>query len=269
MKMYLVLGILSIYLFVVIFFYLFQKSFLYLPNEENYLTSEVINIENKIVNVRTADHLYLESYLYINQNNTRTILFLHGNSGTLQSRIYKLNRFKELGLNYLAVTWRGFSGNKGEPSEGGLTQDGIGGLDYLNTLGVSDENIGIYGEALGTGVAVNLALLRNVGGLILESPYTSIGNVGKIKFPFLPVNLILKDKFNSLSKIGEVKCPILVMHGFEDTIVPFYMGKEIFEKIQSQKSSFFTSDNHMMNFSPEMMKSINSLLQSLKDKNNF
>lgn len=264
MKMYLVLGILSIYLIVVVFFYLYQKTFLYFPNEDNYLTSEVINIDNKIVRVETSDKIILESYLYINKKNAQTILFLHGNAGTLESRIYKLNKFKEIGLNYLAITWRGFSGNKGEPSEYGLTLDGISGLNYLNSLGITDKNIIIYGESLGTGVAVNLAQLRKVSGLILESPYTSIANVGKIKFPFLPVNFILKDKFNSLSKIENIKCPILVMHGFNDPIVPFSMGKELFEKIKSEKYSFFTTDDHMMRFSPELIKSISNLLKVLK-----
>ena len=97
--------------------------------------------------------------------------------------------------------------------------------------------------------------------LILESPYTSIAEVGKIKFPFLPVNLILKDKYDSISKIDKVNCPVLVLHGFSDTIVPFYMGEEIFNNIKSKKYSYFVEDNHMMDFSRGLIKSLQEFIQ--------
>jgi len=256
MKMYLVLGFLFLYLLLIIFFYFFQRSFLYYPNEDNYLTSETINKENSIVSVETIDGLTLKSYLYMNKSNTQTVLFLHGNAGTLNSRIYKLNKFKELGFNYLALSWRGFSGNEGTPSEEGLIKDALAGLDYLNTLDIEDLKIIVYGESLGTGVGISVAGRRKIRGLILESPYTSIAELGKIKFPFLPINLILKDKYDSLKNSKEIKCPVLVMHGFEDKVVPFYMGEEIYDLIETEKLSFFTEDDHMMRFNRKMENSI-------------
>ena len=261
MKLYLLSGIILLYLLVLVFFYFYQRTFLYFPELNNYLTKETINEENQQLTVKTSDDISLKSYYYSNKNNTHTILFLHGNAGTLENRIYKLNAIKRLGFNYLAISWRGFSGNQGEPSEFGLTQDAIAGLNFLNKSGIRDEDIYVYGESLGTGVAINLSISRNLKGLILESPYTSIAEVGKIKFPFLPVNLILKDKYDSISKIDKVNCPVLVLHGFSDTIVPFYMGEKIFNNIKSKKYSYFVEDNHMMDFSRGLIKSLQEFIQ--------
>ena len=169
----------------------------------------------------------------------------------------------ELNLNYLAISWRGFSGNDGKPTEENLTIDALSGLNYLNKLGIDDNEIIVYGESLGTGVSINLVKLRKVKGLILESPFTSVAEVGKIKFPFLPVNLILKDKFESKKNIHQVKCPILVMHGFSDKIVPFYMGKNIFDSIEDEKYSFFTEDDHMMQYDFKMIKAIKNFISTL------
>ena len=263
MKISILLLLVSIYIVIILFFYFFQRSFLYFPDENNYLTSEIINKENKVLNIRTKDNLNLKSYLYFEKKNRNTILFLHGNAGTLNNRIYKLNIFKNLGFNYLAVTWRGFSGNKGSPTEKGLTLDALSGLDYLNSLGIKDNEVVIYGESLGTGVGVNVSTIRSVKGLILESPYTSVGDVGKIKFPFLPIDLILKDKFDTRSKISSVKCPILVMHGYADKIVPFHMGKEIFDSINSKKYSHFVDDDHMMDLDHHATLAIQSFFNSI------
>ena len=264
MKLSILLILVSVYIGITLFFYIFQRSFLYFPQENNYLTPELINENNKIVYVKTSDNIKLKSYLYFNKSNKNTILFLHGNAGTLNNRIYKLNILQNMGFNYLAISWRGFSGNEGTPTEEGLTIDGLSGLSYLNNLGIKDSEIVIYGESLGTGVSVNVSQLRNTKGLILESPYTSVADVGKIKFPFLPIDLILKDKFDTKNKIGRIKCPIMVMHGYADKIVPFHMGKEIYQLINSKKYSYFVEDNHMMDFDKNMISAIENFFHSLR-----
>ena len=98
--------------------------------------------------------------------------------------------------------------------------------------------------------------------IILESPFTSMENAAKIYYPYLPVKLLLKDKYNSISKIQRITTPILVMHGKKDDIVPFSMGKELFEKANDPKLSYFTSDDdHMMEFNDQMLKSIKSFIE--------
>ena len=104
----------------------------------------------------------------------KTILFLHGNAGTLENRIYKINHFKDVDVNFLIIAWRGFSGNKGKPSEKGLYEDAKSAIKWLKNKGIKEENIIIYGESLGTGVAVEIAQNKNFAGIILESPFTSM-----------------------------------------------------------------------------------------------
>ena len=117
----------------------------------------------------------------------------------------------------------------------------------MNKKKVSNSQIILYGESLGTGVAVEIASKNNFNSIILESPFTSIENSAKIYYPDLPVRLLLKDRYDSIGKIKMINTPILIMHGEKDDVVPISMGKELFEKANSPKHSYFTSaDDHMI-----------------------
>ena len=105
-----------------------------------------------------------------------------------------------MGLNYLAVTWRGLSGNLGNPTEEGLYQDGRAAIEWLLKNNIDKKDIILYGESLGTGIVIEIAQHDSYAAVILESPYTSILDMGKISFPYLPISLILKDKYNSIEK---------------------------------------------------------------------
>ena len=102
-----------------------------------------------------------------------------------------------------------------------------------------EKNIIIYGESLGTGVATEIAQNKDFAGIILESPFTSMIAAGKTKYPFFPIKLLLKDKYESDKKIKNIKSPILIMHGKVDTLVPFWMGKKMYELANEPKYSYF------------------------------
>ena len=106
-----------------------------------------------------------------------------------------------MNINFLLLAWRGFSGNKGKPTEQGLYQDARSAVKWLINEGVIEENIVIYGESLGTGVATEIAQNKNFAGVILESPFTSMIDLGKKYYPIFPVKLLLKDKYESEKKI--------------------------------------------------------------------
>ena len=130
---------------------------MYLPNENNYFDGQLsVNIEK--IKIKTDDNIELLGW-YHNKDlkKHKTILFFHGNAGSLENRIYKLNHFQEMNVNFLIIAWRGFSGNKGKPSEEGLYKDGNSAIKWLIDKGVAEENIVIYGESLGTGVATHLS----------------------------------------------------------------------------------------------------------------
>ena len=167
-------------------------------------------------------------------------------------------------LNFLIVSWRGFSGNKGKPTEEGLYEDARSAIRWLNSKGIKEKNIIIYGESLGTAVAIEVAQNKNFAGIILEAPFTSMIDAGKDKYPFLPVKWLLKDKYESSKKIKNINSPILVMHGKVDSIVPFNMGKKIYELANQPKYFYFSEyDNHMMNYDENLLSPLKKFISSL------
>ena len=120
----------------------------------------------------------------------KTLVFFHGNAGDLRNRIYKLNLIKDFDINFLIVAYRGFSGNKGKPTELGLYKDARSALNWLTKQNINDDQIIIYGESLGTGVSIEVAQNKKFAGIILESPFTSMVDAGKFYYPYLPVSLL-------------------------------------------------------------------------------
>ena len=169
-----------------------------------------------------------------------------------------------MNVNFLIISWRGFSGNSGKPSEQGLYKDGNSAIDWLKNIGLSEKDIIIYGESLGTGIATQIAQNKKFAGLILETPFTSMVDAAKNVYPYIPVGLLLKDRYENDKKIKKINIPVLVMHGEEDQIVPFKMGKKIFEMANKPKYSYFTKyDDHMMEFDEKLVFALNSFIESL------
>ena len=259
-----ILTFLLIYFFILFTTYFFQRNLLYHPNENNYFGDPLLVSVEK-VKIKTHDNIELLSW-YHNKNisDYKTILFLHGNAGSLENRIHKINHFKDININFLLVAWRGFNGNKGKPTERGLYEDARSAVKWLNSKGISENNIIIYGESLGTGVATEIAQNKNFAGIILESPFTSMVDTGKTKYPYLPVKFLLKDKYESDKKIKNIKSPILIMHGKVDNIVPFYMGKKMYDLANQPKYSYFSKyDDHMMEYNEELINHLKEFIKSL------
>ena len=262
--MFILLISIIIYTFIVILVYSLQRNLLYHPKENNYYGDELL-VDISKVTIKTKDNIDLISW-YHNKNsiNYKTILFLHGNAGSLENRIHKINHFKDMKVNFLIIAWRGFSGNKGKPTEKGLYEDARSAVAWLKSKNINEKDIIIYGESLGTAVAVEIAQNRNFAGIILESPFTSMVDAGKNKYPFLPVKFLLKDKYKSDKKIKNIISPILVMHGKVDKIVPFHMGKKMYDLANKPKYFYFSDyDNHMMEYNKKLLNSLKSFIYSL------
>ena len=253
-----------IYLFILISTYLFQRNLLYHPSENNYFGDQLLVSVEK-VKIKTKDNIELLSWYHTKNNNDyKTILFLHGNAGTLENRIHKINHFKDMNINFLLVAWRGFSGNKGQPTEQNLYEDARSAVKWLESKGIKENDIIIYGESLGTGIATEIAQNKNFAGIILESPFTSMIDAGKDKYPYLPVKFLLKDKYESEKKIKNIKSPILIMHGKVDNIVPFHMGKKMYELANNPKYSYFSEyDDHMMEYNEKLLNVLKKFIYSL------
>ena len=256
------LALILVYLLILVFLYFYQRNLLYHPNENNY-SGNKLTVTVEEVNVPTADNLDLKGWFHKKDlTKYKTIIYFHGNAGTLENRIYKLNHFQNFDINFLIIAWRGFSGNQGKPTEQGLYVDGLSALNWILDQGVKEENIFIYGESLGTGIAVEIAQNRNFAGVILETPFTSMVDAAKKFYPYIPVSFLLKDKYENKKKIKNINAPILIMHGAKDTIVPFSMGQKIFELANEPKYSYFTEqDDHMMEYNEQLIKVLKKFLE--------
>ena len=256
------IGLITIYVIICLVIFLSQRKLLYHPNENNYLDEN--KLTHKIEKVFVKSDNKLIGWHHFKDRKYKTLLFFHGNAGNLQNRIYKLNEIAELELNYLIIAYRGFSGNEGKPTEEGLYNDSMAAKRWLNSNNIDDSNIILYGESLGTAVAVDLGSKFPFAGIILESPFTSMVELSKIYYPYLPVNLLLKDRYDSINKISKITFPKLVMHGDKDNIVPFSMGKRMFEKFSEPKFSYFKSgDDHMMDFDQELLGNLKNFINEL------
>ena len=264
---YLYLAVSSVvlaYFIIILFVYFYQRNLLYHPSENNYLNDKItFNYEE--IFIETKKKIKLKSwFIKKDLNKFKTILIFHGNAGNLFNRVYKLNELNKLDVNILLISWRGFSGNKGKPTEKNLYYDAEEAVKWLNNRGVISKNIILYGESLGTGVATELGTSNAFGGIILESPFTSIANAAKIYYPYLPVNIILKDRYDSIGKIKNITIPILIMHGKKDNIVPQKMGLELYEKANQPKFSYFPeNDDHMMEYNDNLLNSIKLFINKI------
>ena len=259
-----ILTIFAIYFLVLVFLYFYQRNLLYHPNENNY-SEDKISVDIEKVKIETLDNIELLGWYHEkNLKDYKTLVYFHGNAGSLENRIHKLNHFQDMNINFLIIAWRGFNGNKGKPSERGLYVDGKSAIDWLKKKGVDEKNLILYGESLGTGVATHLAQNKNYAGVILETPFTSMVDAAKNFYPYIPINLLLKDKFENFKKVKNINTPILVMHGEVDQIVPFSMGKKIYEIANNPKYSYFTKyDDHMMEYDENLVLALKSFFNSL------
>ena len=220
--------------------YFFQRSLMYFPDSSvpRLAVAGVDDMEE--VTLSTGDGLRLLSwYKPPARPSGATVVYFHGNAGNIESRGFKARPLLDAGYGLLLVGYRGYGGNGGRPSEEGFYADGRAALDYLSARGVPTERIVIYGESLGTGVAVQMAFERRVAALVLEAPFTSAADVGAAAYPFLPVRLLLKDRFASIDKIARIEAPLLIVHGEADRVVPVRLGRALLAAAEEPKEGIF------------------------------
>jgi len=252
-----------IYVVITVIVYFYQRKLLYHPFSPQ-ITGEGLVHNFETINFKTSDNFVLKGWFHLKNSNKKTILFLHGNAGNLDNRIDKLNSLGSMEINFLIIAWRGYSGNLGSPSEVGLYKDALGAIKWLNEKGISNDQIVLYGESLGTAIATEVGQNKNFAGIILEAPFTSMVDMGQKIYPIFPVRFLLKDKYESKNKIKNLKSPILVLHGRKDKIVPFYMGEKIFEMANNPKFKYFTDlDDHMMSFDDKLINEIDLFISNL------
>jgi fermentation-respiration switch protein FrsA (DUF1100 family) len=210
------------------YLYARQQSLLYHPQSKRFLAAELGLQGFEDVTIKTSDGETLVAYYKPASAGQPTFLYFHGNSDRPNSRQERKTLLTEDGRGLLYLCYRGFSGSTGAPSEAGLRRDAEAAYAWLSAR-VPAQSIVLYGESLGTGVAVELAGRVEVKAVVLDAPYTSTADVALLKYPFLPVHWLMQDQYPSLERISRLKAPLLVLHGTQDRMVPYEMGQRLFQ----------------------------------------
>lgn len=217
----------ALYAFVVMAAWLGQRHLMYVPDKTRVAPEQTGLRAVRETVLRAPDGIEIVSWRAEPREGWPTLLYLHGNAGNLAGRSDRFQRYQSKGYGLLMMSWRGYSGSTGQPSEASNVADAIRAYDHLRAGGVKAADIVVYGESLGSGVAVQLAGVREVGALVLDAPYTSVVDVALLSYPYLPVRPLLADRYESNRHISQVTAPVLVLHGERDAVIPVNMGREL------------------------------------------
>jgi fermentation-respiration switch protein FrsA (DUF1100 family) len=190
--------------------------------------------------LRTSDGETLKTW-WVPPASTRsaTYLYLHGNAATLAVRAERLTFLTAQGAGVLAVSWRGYGGSTGSPSEDGLRRDAEAAYAWL-TARVAARRVIVFGESLGTALAVDIVAEHESAALVLDSAFTSIVDVAHAQYPWLPVDILPRDRFDSLALASQVEVPVREIHCADDPVVPNALGHELFDAFDSTDKKFVT-----------------------------
>ncbi|HZR83534.1 MAG TPA: alpha/beta hydrolase [Candidatus Binatia bacterium] len=222
----------------------FADRLVYFPVGPHDATPTALGLAYEDVHLQASDGVAIHAWFVPAEESAATpravaqrpaVLFLHGNAGNISHRLDKLAVLHSLGASVLLLDYRGYGASEGTPSEEGLYRDADAAYDWLIARGVAPAEIVPYGESLGGAVATDLAARRPVGGLVLESAPTSIIEVARHHYPYVPVALLLSDRYDAASRVARVTAPILILHSPDDEIVPFAMAEELLAAARGPK----------------------------------
>jgi len=226
----------SVWVLLSLLLYLFQPKFVYFPLAEIDYTPDMAGLAYEDIYFKTEDDVELNAWFIPVEGARKTLLFFHGNGGNISHRLDSLKIFHELGLSVFIIDYRGYGQSQGTTSEQGTYRDAEAAWRYLTeTRGIPDKDIIIFGRSMGGGVATWLSIRHTPDLLILESAFTSVADMAKHYYPYLPAHLLTRIKYASIDRIDAIKCPILFSHSQTDEIVPFELGVQLFKQAQAPK----------------------------------
>lgn len=230
-----------VYVVFLAFLVLIQRNLMYFPDEYRFDPAAAKLDGFAELNYTTPDGHKIHGFFAAPKAPRRmTIVFFQGNAGNLGMRADKIKLWRDQGYGVILATYRGFEGNKGNPTENGLYEDARATIEVAKKRGIKFADMILYGESLGTGIAVEMAAemgsINPPGGVVLEVPYTSIPEVGAYRYPFVPIFWMLWDRYESINKMKNVKAPVLILQAGKDTVVPPIFAKKLFDATQPPKT---------------------------------
>ncbi len=203
------------------------------------------------VTLTTSDGLALQAHLRAPDAGRATVVWFHGNGGSLAGAAAETAQFAASGYGVLLVEYRGYGGNPGAPSEQGLYMDGRAAMAFLAARGVTPARTIIGGHSLGTGTATEMARQFSPAALILIAPFTALPDAAAAAVPFAPAQWLVRDKFDNRAKLPGLAIPVLVLHGTADAVVPFAQGKSLAAASPRATFQAFAGAGHELSFQPD------------------
>lgn len=217
----------------------FELSQVYHPDRTLYATGRELGLPMEDVSFRASDGVELNGWFFpASTNSTRrdlTLLFCHGNGGNISHRLEMCQALLSTGTSLFIFDYRGYGHSQGQPTESGTYLDAEAAYEWLRAKGFAGRNIVVMGESLGGGVAAELCLKRETGGLILQSTFTSMPDIGSEIFPWLPVRWLGRVKYETQRKLPRLHVPVLVMHSRTDGLIGYHHAEKNFAAANEPK----------------------------------
>lgn len=234
------------YLAVLVILSALQSRFLY-PAPQNVAPPSP---DCQEITLETGDGLNLRAFYREAAEGLPTLIYFHGNGGTLSGAQISNAPLVAGGLGVLLVEYRGYGGNPGKPSEQGFYLDGEAGIDWLADQGIAASDLIVIGNSIGGGVAVEMALRHEPAGLILIAPFTSLPDAAAANLWWLPARSLVRDQYANASKIGQLSMPVLIQHGTADNLIPQSQGRALAELAPNAEFQSFVGSGHALSFEP-------------------
>ncbi len=215
----------------------YEQQSMYYPTRDIVRTPSDAGLPFESVVLETPDGETLHGWwVPSGEPDAPVVLFFHGNGGNVSHRLEKLAVFRDIGADTLIIDYRGYGRSSGTPSEQGIYRDARAAYQWLTTTRrVAPDRIVVYGESLGSAVAVHLAAEAPMGGVVVESGFTSVTDIAPKRLPFLPVQWILKHKFDSLEKVPRINAPLLILHSRQDELFEMSHPERLLAAAESPK----------------------------------
>lgn len=225
----------------------FQSRFIYFPEmgRQDRATPALLRLPYEEVRIVTTDGETLHGWFVPAREARATVLFLHGNAGSIVHRLDWLPMFQRLRLSVLMIDYRGYGASSGSPSEDGTYADGGAAWRHLTEeRRIPPERIVVFGESLGGAIAAQLAARSRPAALVLHSTFTSAPDLAADLYPFLPARLLTRFSYDALASVQALRCPLLVAHSPQDEIVPVAHGRRLYDAAIGPKEWLELAGSH-------------------------
>jgi hypothetical protein len=237
------------YIAICLLAFLLQSRMVFFPDRKLIYSPGTAGMDYRDVFFETEDGVKLHGWFIPARHARAVVLFFHGNAGNISHRLDSIRIFNDVGLSVFIFDYRGYGKSGGRIGETGTYADARAARAILiDDIGIDPDRIIYFGRSLGSAVAIELAALKAPLALIAESCFTSVPALGARHYPWLPVRLLSRIGYDSTERITGLTCPKLFIHSRDDDIVPFAMGRQLFELAPEPKSFLEISGDHNTGF---------------------